>query len=429
MSPRSSARTRATVVVVLVLASLVFSGGWPANASHCLLGLCSHEPTTTTPPPPPAEEPQQPGQPAPAPQDPPAGEPPAEEPPKPGFMLPPDADAGEPFEDAPPTAEAAPPGEESAPVDVGSEEPPPPLPGDGEVPPDDAGPFPEDLRRLQNSVQRTGASNTGALIEALAPLGEYGVSPEEAALVGFGRFLVAGQANYTHDWWFPRFGPGWRLHMGTDIFAAMGTPVRAPSDGNVRITNSGLGGLAVYVVEPDGTFWYLAHLSGLADGLTQGTAVTTGQVVGFVGDSGNARGGSPHVHAEYHPGGGSAVDPKAILDQMLADAIAEAPALIQRYAEAAGTEEGIPGVEVPRRAEESTVEAPRAALLWASAMSPSGGALALAEAEAARIAGSVQWDRVQAQQLAGSGPRADHEERLAQWFDPLTPAALAPDAG
>ena len=36
------------------------------------------------------------------------------------------------------------------------------------------------------------------------------------AIVGFGRFPIAGYASYVHDWWFPRFGPGWRLHQGTD---------------------------------------------------------------------------------------------------------------------------------------------------------------------------------------------------------------------
>lgn len=395
MSPRSSARRRGALVGALVLVSLGTSGTWPAAASHCLLGLCSDddEPTTTTapPPPPPAGEPAAPPPgPAPAPA-PPAGEAPPPEPP--GFTLPPEAGGPPPPGEPPPLP---PPGD-----------PPPPLPGDGEPPPVDAGPFPESLRRLQNSVKRSGPNDTGALIEALAPLGQFGVSPEEAALVGFGRFPVAGRANYTHDWWFPRFGPGWRLHMGTDVFAAMGTPVRAPSDGTVRITNGGLGGLAVYVVEPNGTFWYLAHLSGLAEGLTQGTPVTVGQVVGFVGDSGNARGGSPHLHAEYHPGGGGAVDPKAILDQFLADAVAGAPALIARYAEAAGTDEAIPPPETPRPAggQVALVEAPRSALLWASAMSPSGGALALAEAEAARVASSLRWEPTRASRASTAAPR------------------------
>lgn len=310
----------------------------------------------------------------------------------------------------------APPGDAPAPL----------LPGDGEEPPEDAGPFPDDLRRLQNSVRRTPANNTSDLIAALAPLGEYGVSPEEAALIGFGAFPVAGQANYSHDWWFPRFGPGWRLHMGTDIFAAMGTPVRAPSDGKMRITNSNLGGLAAYVVEPSGTFWYLAHLSGIADGITEGVTVTQGQVVGFVGDSGNARGGAPHVHAEYHPGGGSAVDPKLILDQFLTDAIAAAPGLIQRYADAVAADNPIPSVSSPGMtgAGSASFEAPRSALLWASAMSPSGGAMALAEAEAARVAGSVDWTTFQTRQATSAEQRSKADAVVAHWLDPLIPPAL-----
>ncbi len=302
------------------------------------------------------------------------------------------------------------------------------LPGSGDdtaEPPADAGPFPEHLRRQMNSVRRTGPNDTSTLIAALAPLGDYGVSPEEATLIGFGRFPVAGAARYSHDWWFPRFGPGWRLHMGTDIFAAMGTPVRAPSDGRVRITNGGLGGLAVYVVEPDGTFWYLAHLSGIAEGLIEGQAVTVGQVVGFVGDSGNARGGSPHVHAEFHPRGGGALDPKAILDGMLEEARLQAPDLVKRYADAAAAGESIPAPPPPAVAPgPGRFEAPRAALLYATAMSPSGGALALAEAEATRVAGSLDWTVFQTQGLAATVPSTVTEARVRTWLDPLTPPAL-----
>ena len=301
-----------------------------------------------------------------------------------------------------------------------------PLPGSGDdtsEPPADAGPFPEHLRRQMNSVRRSGPNDTSALIAALAPLGDYGVSPEEAALIGFGRFPVGGPARYSHDWWFPRFGPGWRLHMGTDIFAAMGTPVRAPSDGRVRISNSGLGGLAVYVVEPDGTFWYLAHLAGIADGLTEGQAVSIGEVVGFVGDSGNARGGSPHVHAEYHPRGGGAVDPKAVLDGMLEEAVAQAGAIVQRFADAAAVGETIPAPPIPVAAGSGPLQAPRAALLYATAMSPSGGALALAEAEAARVASSLDWTVLQTQSVAGATTLT--EARVDRWLRPLVPADLA----
>src|SRR3546814_14359627 len=92
--------------------------------------------------------------------------------------------------------------------------------------------------------------------------------------------------------------------MGTDVFAPHGTPVRSPVDGTISSGSGSLGGLFVKVFQPDGTYFYMAHLSGLAEGFTEGMAVQTGDIVGYVGDSGNARGGSPHVHLGiYTPGG------------------------------------------------------------------------------------------------------------------------------
>ena len=209
---------------------------------------------------------------------------------------------------------------------------------DTEAPP--AGGFPPDLAARRDSVQRTGPSNTQALIDALAPLGAYGLTPEQIAQVGFGRFPVAGYATYTHDWWFPRFGPAWRLHEGTDIFAAAGTPVRSPTEGTVRLVTGGLGGITVYVVEPNGTYYYLAHLGGRAPGLVEGASVTTGQVVGFVGTSGNAQGTPPHLHFEVHPNGGGPIDPKPVLDQFLADARAGSANLLSAYAAAPASFDG-----------------------------------------------------------------------------------------
>ncbi len=280
-----------------------------------------------------------------------------------------------------------------------------------------------------DSIDRTGSRTTQALVEALAPLAQFGVTSEEAAVVGFGRFPVGGEATYSHDWWFPRFGPGWRLHQGTDIFAARGTPVRAPVDGRVRIRNGGLGGLSVYVTGADGTYYYLAHLAGIAPGLIDGATVRTGDVVGYVGDSGNARGGMPHVHFEVHPGGGGPIDPKPILDRYLADAIADAPEIVAAYAEAAASKAGRPALPEPRPVDAVAMASMRSTLLWVTSVSPSGGGAQLARAEALRAGGEVDWEEAGARRLAAERARVETARQVDAWLRPLMPPPMAAALG
>jgi peptidoglycan hydrolase CwlO-like protein len=85
-------------------------------------------------------------------------------------------------------------------------------------------------------------------------------------------------------------------HGGNDIFAPMGTPVRAPFSGTASVTSGGLGGLAVTVYGALG-YAYNAHLSRVG---TTGS-VAAGTVVGYVGNTGDARGGPTHDHFEWHP--------------------------------------------------------------------------------------------------------------------------------
>ncbi len=218
--------------------------------------------------------------------------------------------------------------------------------GDGAAAPAGGIVVPPEAQRVISSVHRTGPSSSAALLDDLRVLRDLGLSDEETLRVGLGRFPIAGEARYGHDWLYPRYGPGFRFHLGTDVFAAHGTPVRAPVDGVAKSANGGLGGLTVKVFMADGTYFYLAHLSGLVQGFTDGMPVRTGDIVGYVGDSGNARGGAPHLHIGIYPHGGAPVDPKPILDQFLAEASARVPMLAEAYRRAV-PEGAAPAVPAP----------------------------------------------------------------------------------
>ncbi len=86
------------------------------------------------------------------------------------------------------------------------------------------------------------------------------------------------------------------------MFGPWNAPLIASASGTAYISNSSLGGKSVWVIADNGYAFYYAHLSGF--NVKSGSRVVGGQtVVGYNGDSGNARGGAPHLHFEIHPGG------------------------------------------------------------------------------------------------------------------------------
>lgn len=93
-----------------------------------------------------------------------------------------------------------------------------------------------------------------------------------------------------------------RVHDAIDILAAEGTPVLAVADGTIeKLFDSERGGLTVYQFEPGGTYcYYYAHLQRYADGLAEKQAVKRGDVIGYVGHTGNASPDAPHLHFEIH---------------------------------------------------------------------------------------------------------------------------------
>lgn len=118
---------------------------------------------------------------------------------------------------------------------------------------------------------------------------------------------VAGSPSFINSWGFARSGG--RRHKGVDMFDPRGTPLVAVVDGTVKLRSVNLGGIATYLYGDDGNLYYYAHLDGYPDGLADGQRVTRGQVVGILGNTGNARYTSPHLHFEIRPGYGAAVNP------------------------------------------------------------------------------------------------------------------------
>jgi murein DD-endopeptidase MepM/ murein hydrolase activator NlpD len=129
-------------------------------------------------------------------------------------------------------------------------------------------------------------------------------------------FPVGDPHSFGDSFGAPRMmGTGYEhAHQGTDIMAPTGTPLLACERG--IITKMGadvLGGTKIWVKGESGTYYYYAHLSAFAEGMADGLVVEAGTVIGFVGDTGNAKGGAPHLHFEIHPDGGAAVNPYPLL--------------------------------------------------------------------------------------------------------------------
>ena len=91
---------------------------------------------------------------------------------------------------------------------------------------------------------------------------------------------------------------GGRIHMATDILAMRGTPVLAAASGRIiKLANGGAGGITIYVADASGRYVeYYAHLEGYAPNVREGLAVQEGDVIGFVGTTGNAPPNTPHLH-------------------------------------------------------------------------------------------------------------------------------------
>ncbi len=163
--------------------------------------------------------------------------------------------------------------------------------GDGDI--DDSGP-------TNKSTGGTGGGLTGNTGAGARPGGAAG------DLAGPGWICpVQGPTGFGDTWGQPRSGG--RSHQGVDMIAARGVPLVAVVDGFAQSKVNTLGGNTVQLAGADGNKYYYAHM----DRWETLGQVTAGTVIGYVGDTGNAKFSTPHLHFEIHPGGGAAVNPYA----------------------------------------------------------------------------------------------------------------------
>ncbi|HUP84943.1 MAG TPA: M23 family metallopeptidase [Acidimicrobiales bacterium] len=148
------------------------------------------------------------------------------------------------------------------------------------------------------------AARSRSNLAAVATVGSESKVGRVSGVIASGDWIcpVQGPHSFSNDYGQPRSGG--RLHEGNDILNPRGTPIVAPVGGTVKFHDSSLGGLSFYLSGEDGNTYYGTHLGSYA----QDGRVTAGTVVGYNGDSGNAR-GTPHLHFEIHPGGGGPVNP------------------------------------------------------------------------------------------------------------------------
>ena len=158
----------------------------------------------------------------------------------------------------------------------------------------------------QDAARNTPSSGNGPFPAAPAPVGD-GSAPavEQPAFAPADPGMVcpvAGATAYGDTYGAPRSGG--RRHEGVDMISPKGTPLVAVVNGEARFSQNNLGGNAVNLVGDNGTRYYYAHLSAYEGSSRR---VTAGEIIGYVGSTGNTS--VDHLHFEVRPGGGAAVNP------------------------------------------------------------------------------------------------------------------------
>jgi murein DD-endopeptidase MepM/ murein hydrolase activator NlpD len=154
--------------------------------------------------------------------------------------------------------------------------------------------------RAELRSRRAGTARAAAAVGAADPvLASPGTEPV---------FPVAAPTTFSDDWLQSRGGG--RLHEGIDLVSTMGAPLVATVSGTIlRPGNTPRSGIRLWIRGNNGDEYFYCHLSRFASNVRDGLPVKAGDVVGYVGMTGDAQGTVPHLHFEIHPGGGGPIRP------------------------------------------------------------------------------------------------------------------------
>jgi murein DD-endopeptidase MepM/ murein hydrolase activator NlpD len=151
-------------------------------------------------------------------------------------------------------------------------------------------------------------------------------------------FPVAGKHTFTDTYGAPRSDVP--AHLGVDIFAAFGTPIVAVADGRIyRVGTLKISGNRLWLRDKKGYRYFYCHLSDFAAAAYNGADVHAGEVIGFVGNTGDAEPTPPHLHFEVHMPDGAVVDPYPFLQKWDQSGVTSA-SWLRRYGKDPGVRPG-----------------------------------------------------------------------------------------
>lgn len=170
----------------------------------------------------------------------------------------------------------------------------------------------QDIKDLQHEQREKEELKARLAAEATARQRQVGGWPEDLVIDIVFPVPASYAGSYINDWGYARAGNP-AGHQGTDIFGLKGTPLIAVADGIIgdQFGDSRIGGFRLHVIDAQGVDYYYAHLNndtpgtddGLggataayAPGIAPGVRVRAGQIIGYMGDSGDAEPTPPHVH-------------------------------------------------------------------------------------------------------------------------------------